>query len=406
MKLVRTLRASMRALLAHRMRSVLAAGGVAIGAAAVLLTGAVGAGARAAVLREMSGTGMRVLAVRPAQVKRSVARPGIKGAATSLTLEDCRAIGDVPAVAAVVPVVQGRRGVRSDAGSLAAPVLGTTPEFLRVRNFALSGGRFIDGEDDGASARVVVLGARVGERLFEGHDPVGRSVRIDGVTFEVIGVLLPKGLSFDGADQDSDVYVPLQTARRRVFNQQWLNVIFAEFAAGHSVDSTAEEIRELLRERHLVPRRSGTDDFEVQDPVTLLALRAAAARTLSMVSSGLGAISLLVGGTGILALMLLSVRERTGEIGLRRAVGARTADILLQFLAEATALALSGGLSGMVLGALGVWIVSATTGWEAPVSPQAALVSLAAAAAIGLAFGVVPAVRAARLTPVQALARE
>jgi putative ABC transport system permease protein len=275
-----------------------------------------------------------------------------------------------------------------------------------VRNFALSGGRFIDREDDAASARVVVLGARAGERLFEGEDPVGRIVRIDGVAYEVIGVLRPKGLSFDGADQDSDVYVPLQTARRRVFNQQSLSVVFAELAAGRSVGSAGEDIGELLRERHLVGRRGGTDDFEVQDPVTLLALRAEAARTLSIVSSGLGAISLLVGGTGILALMLLSVRERTGEIGLRRAIGARTRDILLQFLAEATALALSGGLSGVVLGGLGVWIVSATTGWEARASPRAGLVALTAATAIGLAFGVVPAVRAAHLTPVQALARE
>ncbi len=405
MKLARTLRTSMRALLAHRTRSVLAAGGVAIGVAAVVLTGAVGAGGRAAVLREMSGAGTQVLAVRPAQVKTSAARPEIRGAATSLTLEDCRAMGDLPAVAAAAPVVQGRRGVRSEAGSLAVSVLGTTLDLVRVRNLGLGAGRFIGGEDDGASARVAVLGARVGERLFEGVDPVGGTVRIDGVPFEVIGVLRAKGLSFDGTDQDSDVYVPLQTARRRVFNQQSLTVVFAELAAGRSVDATSEEIRELLRERHRIARRGGTDDFEVQDPAKLLALRAEAARTLSIVSSGLGAISLLVGGTGILALMLLSVRERTGEIGLRRALGARTTDVLLQFLAEATALALSGGLSGMILGALGVWIVSAATGWEARFSPQAAIGALAAAAAIGMGFGVVPAVRAARLTPVQALAR-
>ncbi|HEX9244235.1 MAG TPA: ABC transporter permease [Anaeromyxobacter sp.] len=406
MKVVRTLRTSIRALLAHRTRSVLAAGGVTVGIAAALLTAAIGAGARAAVLRELSSTGMQVLTVRPAQAKRSAARPGIQGAATSFTLEDCLAIGDASAVAAAVPVVQGRRGVRSDAGSLTVSVLGTTREFVRVRNFELGAGRFFDGEEDAASARVAVLGARVGERLFEGNDPVGRPVRIDGVPFEVIGVLRPKGLSFEGADQDSGVYVPLQTARRRVFNQQWLTMVFVELADGRPVSSTANELRELLRERHRIARRGSTDDFEVQDPAKLLALRAEATRTLSIVSSGLGAISLLVGGTGILALMLLSVRERTGEIGLRRALGARTTDILLQFLAEATALALSGGLSGMVLGALGVWIVSATTGWEARVSLQEALVSLGAAAGIGLAFGVVPAVRAARLTPIQALGRE
>ncbi len=406
MKLVRTLRTSLRALQAHRTRSVLAAGGVAIGVAAVFLTGAVGAGARAAVLREMSGSGMRVLAVRPAQVKRSVFRPGIQGIATSLTLEDCHALGEAPAVTAAVPVVQGRRGLRSDAGALSASVLGTTGEFARVRNFELRAGRFFDVEDDAASARVAVLGARVGARLFEGDDPIGHTVRIDGAPFEVIGVLRPKGLSFDGADQDADVYVPLRTARRRVFNERSLSVVFVELRAAGSVESAAEPIREVLRERHLVAQRGGADDFEVQDPVKLLSLRAEAARTLSLVSSGLGAISLLVGGTGILALMLLSVRERTGEIGVRMALGARTRDILLQFLAEATALALSGGLAGMILGALGVWMVSVGTRWEARVSPQAALVSLGAAAGIGLVFGVLPAVRAARLTPVQALGRE
>ena len=207
-------------------------------------------------------------------------------------------------------------------------------------------------------------------------------------------MLRPKGLSSVGADQDADVYVPLQTARRRVFNQQSLSVVFVELAAAGSVDSAAEQVRDALRERHLVAQRGGTDDFDVQDPVKLLAMRAEAARTLSFVSSGLGAISLLVGGTGILALMLLSVRERTSEIGVRMALGARTRDILLQFLAEATALALSGGVAGMALGALRVRLVSVATRWEARVSPQAALVSLGAAAGIGLAFGVVPAVRA------------
>jgi putative ABC transport system permease protein len=309
-------------------------------------------------------------------------------------------------MAGAVPVVQGKLRVRSDAGSLAVSVLGTTTQFVRVRNFELSTGRFIDDEEDSPSARVAVLGARVAERLFEGDDPVGRIVRIEGVPFQVVGVLRPKGLSFDGADQDSDVYVPLQTARRRIFNQQSLSVVFAELATGRSVDSAAEEIRELLRERHRIARRGGTDDFEVQDPVKLLALRAEAARMLSIFSSGLGAISLVVGGTGILALMLLSVRERTGEIGVRRALGARARDILLQFLAEATALALSGGLSGMALGTLGIWIVWVTNRWEVRVSLEAALVALGAAAGIGLAFGVFPAVRAARLTPVQALASE
>jgi putative ABC transport system permease protein len=401
MRFARAARLSLRALAAQRLRSALALSSVAIGVAGVLLTSAVGAGA-SAELRDGVGATRDLIVVRPAQVKRLVGRGSVRGAVTTLRPEDAEAIAALPAAAAVAASIDGSARLEAGSGgSVPAGVLGTDPSYAAIRGLRLRHGRFLDARDDEASARVVVLGARVARTLFGALDPVGREVRLRGLPFEVIGVLAPDGMKADGSDQDGTVFVPLRTALRRVYNRTWLSAVFVSVDEGSA--ATAEQsIRALLRERHRLVA-ADDDDFAVQDQARLVALQREAIGSLTLVSSGLAAVALLVGGAGILALMLLSVKERTAEIGLRMAVGARPRDVLLQFLGEATALALGGWATGAALAVAGGLAIAAGTAWRLAFPTGAAAVSLLMALTVGLGFGALPARRAARLPPITAL---
>jgi putative ABC transport system permease protein len=401
MRLLRGLRISLRALLAHRARSVLAATGVAVGIAAVFVSSAVGEGARAEVLQGLGTMGTRLLVVRPARIKKTTVRKEISGFVTSLTQEDALAIEGLPAVASMAPIVEGAVKIKNELGVVATKVLGTTSAFFRARSFELEEGRLFDEEEDRGLSRVAVLGGRLGRALFAGKTPVGQSVRLGGVAFEVIGQLRAKGVAADGADADNQVFVPVRTALRRVFNSRSLTAIFIGVQSSEELLPVERAIRSLLGERH--HRRA---DFEIQNQLRVLMAQRETDRWLTLLTSGLAAVSLLIGGTGILALMLLSVQERAAEVGLRRALGARPRDILFQFLAEAVVLAVAGGLAGIALGALSAWLVSLATQWPTRVSPAALLLSLATAAGVGLVFGVLPARRAALLPPVRALGME
>jgi len=403
---VRLLRQGLRSVLVHRTRSLLAAAGVAVGIAAVVVTAAAGEGARAAMVKDLGELGPRLLVVRPALARRSAARREVMGPAASLRLEDCEAIGELSAVAMAAPAIEGPRRIRSPAGVLVAKVLGTEADFPRVRGFELAAGRFFDEDDDRERRRVAVLGARVGRVLFPGEDPLGREIRIGTAPFLVIGTLAGRGASAGGLDEDTQVLVPVQTALRRVFNARSLTNVFVAVADPGALERGRVEISGLLRERHRLDRHGRPDDFSVQDQAKLLATQKQVADTLTLATTGLAAISLLVGGTGILALMLLSVRERIPEIGLRLAVGARAGDVRVQFLGEAAVLALAGGVAGVALGAAGAAAVAAATSWPARLSWPAALAALVLSAAVGLLAGIVPAVRASRLAPQVALARE
>jgi putative ABC transport system permease protein len=406
LRLVRLLGLSLRALLAHRTRSALAVVGVAVGVAAVVLVAAMGEGAQRELLAGMASQGAHLLVVRPAQARRTVARREVAGRVATLTPADGEAIAEVGPVAEIAPAIDGKLKVRSEAGATPALVVGTTASFLRVRAFGLARGRFFSDDDDVSAARVVVLGARVSATLFSGGDPLGETVRVGAVPCEVIGVLEPQGVTADGADVDTQVYLPLRTALRRVFNARALGNVYVRVREGASFPAAEAEIRALLRERHRLDARERPDDFDVQDPERALAVKRQVARTVTLFTAGLAAVSLLVGGTGILALMLLTVRERTPEIGLRRAVGARARDVLVQFLAEAVSLSAAGGLAGVAAGALGAAAVAAATGWPVHVPAWAAAAGLGVSALVGLAFGVLPALRAASLPPSVAISCE
>jgi putative ABC transport system permease protein len=406
MRFLRNLRCSVRALLAHRLRVGLVLSSVAMGVAAVVLTSALGKGAEGEVLRGIEALGTNLLVVRPAEAKRLVARKTVRGLTTTLEVEDAQAIAELALVDAAVPATEGSLRVKAGAGAVVTTVLGTTSAFTEVRRFQLHRGRFFDGEDDRAARRVAVLGARIEERLFPGEDPVGRSIRIRGVPFEVVGVLEAKGVLPDGSDEDNQVVIPLRTALRRVFNTTWLSTVFVSVYDPERMDETQAEIAGLLRERHRLDGTTKPDDFEIQNKTRFLAAQQETIASLTLLTSGLAAIALLVGGTGILALLLLSIKERTGEIGLRRAVGARPRDILVQFLAEATVLALGGWIAGAAAGALGAGAVALGTEWKVAVPVEALLASLAMATVTGLGFGAFPARKASLLPPIQALSSE
>jgi putative ABC transport system permease protein len=477
MRLRRSIQPSIRALLAHRTRAMLALTSVSVGVAAVVLTSAVGTGAEQQIVRRIESVGSNLLIVRPTQVKRLVARKELFGSVTTLEIEDGDAIAALPLVADAAPGAERTLRVKAGTVAMTTNVLGTTPVFPAVRRFRVREGRFFDAEDNLASRRVAVLGARVRDTLFAGENPVGRDLRIRGVPFEVIGVFEPKGAVGDGGDEDNQVVIPIRTALRRVANATWLNAVYVSVVDLARMDDAQSAIGQLLRTRarHRAggadPVRAGTvrvnadagvsatatsgthgghgdwianadtnanagasgtananeavvndavresakagaagatrrDDFEIQNVTRFLVIQKQAADSLQLLTTGLGALALVVGGTGILALMLLAVRERTGEIGLRMAVGARPRDVLVQFLFEATLLALGGWIVGVALAACGAALVRVATAW--PIAPpvDALLASLGMALIIGVGFGAYPARTASRLPPIDALRTE
>lgn len=412
MRLARSLRPALRALAAHRLRAGLALCGVAIGVAAVLLTGALGAGAEREVARSLEAMGTNLLVVRPAQARRLVARKEVRGFVTTLTPADAAALAELERVDEAMPGMEGTVRVKGGGGSVTATVLGATRAFPRVRRFRLQAGRFFDAEDEAGARRVAVLGARMAERLFGDEPPaslIGRGLRLRGIPFEIAGVLEVKGALADGSDEDNTIVIPIRTALRRVFNVAYLNTVFVtvrESSMPGQMDAAQAEIGALLRDRHRLGKDAPADDFAVQDKAKLLSSQRETVGTLTLFVAGLSALALLVGGTGILALMLLSVKERTGEIGLRLAVGARPRDILVQFLAEATALALGGWLAGVALAGLGTGGLALGTSWKVAVPAAALLASFGMAMITGLGFGAVPARRASRLPPIRALGTE
>jgi putative ABC transport system permease protein len=403
MRVRRSIGPSIKALLAHRVRTVLAVSSVTAGVAAVVVTSAIGAGAEADIRRQIEGLGANLLVVRPAQVKRVVARKEVKGIVTTLRLEDFDAIAALAPVSEATPGIEAAVKVKAGASAMTTKVLGTAPEFPRVRRFQIARGRFFDAEDDRAFRRVAVLGARVADALFEGN-PVGQAIRIREIPFDVIGVLAAKG-NVAGGDEDNQIVVPIRTALRRLFNATWLTTIFVNVADSRGMADAEQEIATVLRDLHQL-ELDEPSDFEVQNATTFLALQQETAAALRQLTTGVAAVALVVGGTGILALMLLSVKERTDEIGLRMAVGAQPRDVLAQFLFEATALALGGWISGIVLGLTGSTAVAMSTSWKVAVPWSMLLLSLGMAMTIGLGFGAFPARRASLIPPIQALRTE
>lgn len=404
MRVLKGFRIAMATLLANRIRALLAILGIVVGVAVVIVMVAVGEGARREAVGKIQGMGTNLLIVTAGQFRTATGR--VVGNVTTLDLRDVAAVTEeAPAVARAVPIQSKKLLVKAGGGVATTTVVGTSEEFPGVRQFRVSAGRFFDADEVQSVQRVAVVGQTVLANLGAGRELIGELIRIDNAPFEVIGILKRKGLNYAGVDEDDQILIPISTGLRRLFNLTYLSSIYVQARDEGEMARAAQQVAALLRERHRIGS-GALDDFTIQTQTELLAAAGETSQTFSSLLVGVAGISLLVGGIGILAMMVISVRERAPEIGVRRAVGARRKDILLQFLMEATVLSLIGGVFGILIGIAGGIILSMIAGWPTAVSSLAAAVAVGVSAAIGIVFGTYPARRAAHVNPVVALRAE
>ncbi|MGD9487029.1 MAG: ABC transporter permease [Calditrichaceae bacterium] len=407
MKLYRNIKISRKTLLEHKFRTILALIGITIGVAAVIIMVAIGNGAQKEVLDRIQEMGSNLVTVNSGQVKSFAGRKRQIGNVTTLIPKDAAAVAqECPSVALVAPSQSKKMKIKYSNFTTTTNVLGTTSDFLTIRNFTVSNGAFFSDADDKASLRVAVIGKSIQDYLFEGDDPLGEIIRIGKVPFEVIGVLTEKGVNSDGVDEDDQIIIPLNTALRRVFNLTYINTIYVQVKNKESMDPAVQEIGELLRERHRLIKKGKSDDFTIQNQIDVIEAEKETTDAFTLLIAGVAGISLLVGGIGILAIMLITIKERKGEIGLRMAIGARPKEILIQFLAESAMLGVTGGLLGILIGVTGSYSLGILTDWATEISVLSIIISIGFSLSVGLFFGVYPARKASLMDPIDALRSE
>ncbi len=408
MNLYSAAKVSYRSLRANKLRSMLTMLGMIIGVAAVIAMVAIGAGANERISSQIASVGSNLILVLPGSTTSGGLRSGF-GSTPTLTMSDARAIGkELPAVRFSAPSIRSTSPVVYGNQNWSTIIQGLTPEFFEIREWGLSAGRYFTTAEVEAAAKVAVLGQTVADNLFGDESPIGKSVRIKRVPFTVIGLLERKGQSIQGQDQDDTVAVPITTAQRKLFGSAHIGtvgVIIVQAVDGDSVKDAERQVNELLRQRHRIGPGE-PPDFSVRNLSEMLAVAEASTRIMSLLLGAIASVSLLVGGIGIMNIMLVSVTERTREIGIRMAVGARERDILLQFLIEALILAVTGGAVGILVGVAGSSLISRFAGWSTLISPGAVLVAFGFSAAVGVFFGFYPARKASRLDPIEALRYE
>ena len=402
-----SMKVALRSLRAHRLRSALTTLGIIIGVAALVMMVAVGSGARERIAAQIRSLGANLISINPGSAVMNSVRLG-SGAAPRLSEDDALAIElEIPGVVVVAPLLYTKAQFTVGASNWAGNIRGVTPNYFTAREWGVMAGREMTPEDTSSAGKVVVLGATMREKLFGEADAVGASVRIRDVPFTVIGLLDRKGQSVWGDDQDDVALVPLTTARRQFVgisraSPRLVHNISVKFADGASVEDTMAAIRDLLRQRHRL--QAGLEETFIVSNLTEAAdVEQTAARVLSLLLAAVASVSLVVGGIGIMNIMLVTVTERTREIGLRLAVGARQRDILAQFLIEAVTLALLGAGLGVLAGIGGSMAVATIAGWPVVIDPGAVLLAVAFAATVGVFFGFYPARKAARMNPIVAL---
>jgi len=409
MSLMRTLIVAIRALLRNKMRSFLTVLGVIIGVSAVIAMVAIGEGAKARVQEAFDQMGTNLLMVRSGSSNRGGAHGG-SGSQPTLTWDDLRAIQqEAPSVALAAPQLATNAQVQGEGANWSTSVQGTTPDYFTIRNYSILFGDFFNQQDQESGAKVALIGPTVAKNVFgENINPVGLVLRINNVPFQVLGVTGPKGSSGWGGDQDDVVFVPATTFGAKIQGglQKYLSgTVFVSATSSEATHSAQAEIEELLRERHRI-RAGADDDFSVRNLEEMAAAREEGTETMTRLLAGIAFVSLLVGGIGIMNIMLVSVTERTREIGLRMALGAKPRDILWQFLVESVTLSLIGGFLGVALGLGAAKLLSTRFEWPLLIEFDVVLLAVGFSAMIGVIFGMVPAHKASRLDPIQALRYE
>jgi putative ABC transport system permease protein len=410
MKILASIRIALRALKVNRLRSALTMLGIIIGVAAVIAMVAIGSGATARIEEQIQSIGSNLIIVMSGSLTSNGIRLG-SGAGVTLTEDDGKAIAEeCPAVTAVAPTVRGGAQVMYGNNNWATSIQGTTPDYLTIRDLSVQSGRAFTDQDVDSAAKVALLGPTVVQNLFGNADAVNQVIRIKNVPFTVIGVLAPKGQSPMGQDQDDVILTPISTAKRDVVgvnraNARSVSVLMVQAAAPNLMDEAQREMTALLRQRHRIPQGQD-DDFTVRNLSEVFDAQESSARVMSLLLGAIASVSLIVGGIGIMNIMLVSVTERTREIGLRLAVGAKTRDILSQFLVEAVTLSALGGVVGIVLGVGSSSVISHFAQWATLISPTAIVLAFVFSAMVGVAFGFYPARKAALLDPIEALRYE
>jgi putative ABC transport system permease protein len=406
MRILATIRIAARALRRNKLRTLLTMLGMIIGVGAVIAMVSIGNGAKSQIEAQVAGMGQNVVLVFSGSFTRGGARSGWGGAGT-LTIEDAESIQrEVLGVTAISPEIRTRTQIVAGNQDWNTSIQGEGPEYFDIRQWPLMAGSSFTAQDVRNANKVAVIGKTIGDELFPGEDPIGQIVRIKNVPFIIQGMLIPKGLSVQGQDQDDFIVIPYTSAMKRVQKQTTLNAIIVQAAKPSLLAVVQQQITELLRQRHSRITAGKDDDFTVRNQQEIAEMATAQSKTMTALLAGVAVISLVVGGIGIMNIMLVSVTERTREIGIRMAIGARGRDILLQFLVEAVTLGVVGGLVGIGGGVIASKLIAAKWNWPALVPPEWILVAFLVSAFIGIFFGFYPARKASRLDPIDALRYE
>ena len=402
MRFFATIRIALRALRRNKLRTFLTMLGMIIGVAAVIAMVSIGNGAKSQVEGQIASLGQNVLSVFPGSLSSGGARGGW-GSMSTLTPDEALLIAtEISGVVAVSGEVRDRQQVLANGMNWNTQVQGESPDYLGIRAWPLSDGAMFSEADVRSAAKVAVIGKTVADQLFAGSDPLGQTIRLRNIPFKIVGVLTSKGVSFFGSDQDDTVIIPYTSAMRRVMGRQYLSAILIQSSSPKDMSRIQTEVTSLLQQR-----RGGREaDFTVRSQLELAEAATATSKTMTALLGGIAAVSLVVGGIGIMNIMLVSVTERTREIGIRMAVGAKGKDILLQFLIEAVTLSVIGGTIGIVLGVGISRLLATKMNWPALTSFSSILVAFVFSAAVGIFFGFYPAKKASSLDPIEALRYE
>jgi len=388
----------------NKLRAALTMLGIIIGVAAVIVMVAVGYGARTRIREQINNLGTNMIVITPGAAQQAGVSQGAQ-AFPNLSLKDVDKIhSDAQLVNAVSPVIVSRTVVIGPSGNWRTQVNGVDVDYQTIRDWQTSTGDFFSPDDVRSGRKVVVLGNTVAQNLFNGEDPTGADVQIRNAVFKVAGVLAPKGQSASGTDSDDVVLMPYTTASQTLSGRTFIPQILASTANESDIPAAQDEIRTLLREQHKI--QDNNDDFTVKNQADLASAAEGSTKVMTLLMAAIASISLLVGGIGIMNIMLVSVTERTREIGIRLAIGARGADVLTQFLVESIVMGVLGGLAGLAVGFIGAKVLGHFTGWETVISPIVMIVAVGFSGAVGVFFGYYPARKAAALNPIQALRYE